>query len=88
LENLELGQVELLTFADPVRPGPGVEPPRTGSMMLSFFVDLEKVLPAVEAFGGTDVRRSTLKNGTAIASVRDPDGVLVELLDAARRAGS
>ncbi len=77
----ERGQVELLTFSDPVANGPGAAPPATGFVMLSFMVDLATVLPRLEAAGGTDVRRMSLRNGTTVVTLRDPDGVLVELLD-------
>jgi catechol 2,3-dioxygenase-like lactoylglutathione lyase family enzyme len=80
-EHPERGQVELLTFPDPVAPGPGPVPPATGFVMLSFMVDLAVVLPRLEAAGGTDVRRMTLRNGVPVVTLRDPDGVLVELLD-------
>jgi catechol 2,3-dioxygenase-like lactoylglutathione lyase family enzyme len=43
--------------------------------------DLGAVLPRLEAAGGTDVRRATLRNGHGVATLRDPDGILVELLD-------
>ncbi|HWC34615.1 MAG TPA: VOC family protein [Mycobacteriales bacterium] len=81
-ENPKRGQVELLTFAEPVGPGPGVQPIATGTVMLSFMVDLAEVLPKLEAAGGTDVRRATLRNGVDVVTLRDPDGTLVELLDA------
>jgi catechol 2,3-dioxygenase-like lactoylglutathione lyase family enzyme len=77
----ERGQVELLTMLEPVAAGPGVLPIATGSVMLSFMVDLDAVLPRLEAGSGTDVRRATLKNGVAVVTLRDPDGTLVELLD-------
>lgn len=80
-EQPQLGQVELVTFTEPVPQGPPAAPPVTATVMLSFHVDLAAVLPALEAAGGTDVRRSTLNNGSAAASIRDPDGILVELLD-------
>ena len=57
-------------------------------MILSFIVDLEAVLPALLEAGATDLRRTTLSNGHAAATVRDPDGILVELLDAGRRTGA
>ncbi|HVS68200.1 MAG TPA: VOC family protein [Mycobacteriales bacterium] len=75
------GNVELLTMADPVEAGPGALPIRTGTVMLSFMVDLAVVLPKLEAAGGSDVRRATLKNGVDVATLRDPDGTLVELLN-------
>jgi glyoxylase I family protein len=83
-----LGQVELVTFAEPVPDGPPPSPPATATAMLAFVVDLEAVLPALLAAGASDLRRATLSNGHAAASVRDPDGVLVELLDARRRTGA
>ncbi|HVW79835.1 MAG TPA: VOC family protein [Mycobacteriales bacterium] len=75
------GQVELLTLTEPVATGPGAQPIATGTLMLSFMVDLAAVLPKLEAAGGTDVRRAVLDNGVAVATLRDPDGILVELLD-------
>jgi catechol 2,3-dioxygenase-like lactoylglutathione lyase family enzyme len=74
-------QVELLTMAEPVPDGPGAQPVATGSVMLSFMVDLAAVMPRLEAAGGTDVRRATLKNGVDVVTLRDPDGTLVELLN-------
>lgn len=85
-EHPERGQVELLTFAEPVDAGPGVQPVAIGTVMLSFMVDLADVLPKLEAAGGTDVRRATLKNGVDVVTLRDPDGTLVELLNVSRSA--
>ena len=78
----ERGSVELLTFAEPAEAGPGALPIRTGTVMLSFMVDLAQVLPRLVAAGGTDIRQATLKNGVEVATLRDPDGTLVELLNA------
>ena len=80
-------QVELVTFAEPVPDGPPVSPPVTGTVILAFFVDLRAVLPALLGVGATDVRQTTLSNGNAAATVRDPDGILVELLDVGRPTG-
>ncbi|HVY09713.1 MAG TPA: VOC family protein [Mycobacteriales bacterium] len=80
-EHRERGQVELLTMAQPVPEGSGPTPVATGVVMLSFMVDLAVVLPKLEAAGGTDVRRATLRNGVTVVTLRDPDGILVELLD-------
>ncbi|HVV75497.1 MAG TPA: VOC family protein [Mycobacteriales bacterium] len=82
----ERGNVELLTFAEPVDRGPGALPIRTGTVMLSFMVDLSEVLPKLEAAGAVDVRRATLKNGIDVATLRDPDGTLVELLNVRSRS--
>jgi glyoxylase I family protein len=80
-DNPNAGQVELLTMTEPVADGPGSAPVATGTVLLSFQVDLPAVLPALEAAGGTDVRRATLRNGHNVVTLRDPDGILVELLD-------
>jgi glyoxylase I family protein len=76
------GGVELVTFARPVPDGPPPSPPMTATVMLALHVDLEAVLPALLAAGATDLRRGKLSRGTAIATLRDPDGILVELIDA------
>ena len=68
------------------RDGPGAQPISIGTVMLSFMVDLADVLPRLEAAGGSDVRRATLNNGVDVATLRDPDGTLVELLDDPSRA--
>jgi glyoxylase I family protein len=75
-----LGQLELVMLADPLPAGASPAPPIAGGLLLSFFVDLDVVLPALGAAGGTDVRRATLANGIPVATLRDPDGVLIELL--------
>jgi glyoxylase I family protein len=77
----QIGQVELLTMTDPVPDGPSPTPPATGTILLSFQVELAAVLPALETAGASDVRRSTLRNGVAVVTMRDPDGILVELID-------
>jgi catechol 2,3-dioxygenase-like lactoylglutathione lyase family enzyme len=82
----EIGQVELLTFSEPVAAGPTAAPVATATVLLSFQVDLAAVLPALEAAGGSDVRRATLRNGHEVVTLRDPDGILVELLDVAPAA--
>jgi len=49
--------------------------------MLSFHVDLDTVLPKVLELGATQFGRVTLGDGTRVVTVRDPDGIIVELLD-------
>jgi glyoxylase I family protein len=78
------GQVELLTMVEPVPIGGGAAPPVTGTVVLSFHVDLAATLAQLEAVGVTDVQRITLQRGNQVASVRDPDEVLVELIDIGR----
>jgi len=82
------GGVELVTFAEPVPDGPPPRAPRTGTAMLAFIVDLDAVLPRLLEAGATEVRRATLSRGNAAVTVRDPDGILVELLDKDRRTES
>jgi catechol 2,3-dioxygenase-like lactoylglutathione lyase family enzyme len=76
-------QIELLTFANPVPVGPAPNGPVTGTAVVALHVDLATVLPALRENGATQVRETKLRNGTPIATVRDPDGVLVELIDIA-----
>jgi catechol 2,3-dioxygenase-like lactoylglutathione lyase family enzyme len=80
------GGVELVTFAEPVPEGPPPAPPVTSTVMLALFVDLDVVLPKVLEHGGSDPKRAQLRSsGAGAATVRDPDGILVELLDAGHR---
>ena len=80
-------QVELVAFAEPVPVAAPPREPTTATAILTFLVDLEAILPALLAAGATDLRRTTLSRGNAAATVRDPDGILVQLLDAGRRTG-
>ena len=77
----DTGGVELVTFAEPLPEGPPPAAPTTGSALLAFQVELEEVLPKLLANGATDLRRATLSRGNKAATVRDPDGFLIELLD-------
>jgi glyoxylase I family protein len=77
----DAGGIELVTFAEPVPDGPPPAPPVTATVMLAFRVDLDAVLPKLLENGATHLRRATLSRGNAAATVRDPDGILVELLD-------
>jgi hypothetical protein len=56
-------------------------PIATGTVMLSFMVDLTDVLPRPEHSGGTDVRRARIGIGIDVVTLCDPDGVIVELLN-------
>jgi glyoxylase I family protein len=88
----EAGIVELVAFSggidDP--PAGGSDAPTQGFFLLSFFVDVEETLERLAAAGfGGAVRRVTVPgpNGPVpMATVHDPDGVLVELI--ATEAGS
>ena len=82
----DAGIVELVTFGA----GGGSEdaraatPPRPGFFLLSFFVDVEATLARLAALGlDTPARRIKIPapgGDVEMATVRDPDGVLVELI--------
>ena len=77
------GVLELNAFDGDVPEGPPLSPPRTGFFLLSFFVDVEATLSRLAALGlGGPPRRVTqpTPRGTiTLATVRDPDGLLVLL---------
>ncbi len=77
------GVLELNVFDGDVPAGPWPSPPRTGFFLLSFFVDVEATLSRLATLGlGGPPRRvtqSTPNGPITIATVRDPDGVLVLL---------
>lgn len=73
-------QLELVSFAEPLPAGRTPAAPVTGTAVVALSVDLAVVLPRLRANGATDVRETTISTGAPIASVRDPDGVLVELM--------
>jgi catechol 2,3-dioxygenase-like lactoylglutathione lyase family enzyme len=82
----EAGVVELVAFDGPPPPDPVGVPPVAGFFLLSFFVDVDATLVRLRELGlAGDVRRIEVPGpGTsvAMATVRDPDGVLVELVGA------
>ncbi len=79
------GVLELTVFDGDVPSGPPPSPPRTGFLLLSFFVDVEATLSRLAALGlGGPPRRVDQPghgpNGPiTIATVRDPDGLPVLL---------
>jgi len=77
------GVLELNLFGGDVAEGPPASPRRSGFLLLSFFVDVEATLDRLASLGlGGSPRRVTqpTPNGqVTIATVRDPDGVLVLL---------
>jgi catechol 2,3-dioxygenase-like lactoylglutathione lyase family enzyme len=77
------GVLELNVFDGDVPAGPPPSPLRTGFFLLSFFVDVEATLSRLAALGlGGPPRRVSqpAPNGpTTVATVRDPDGLLILL---------
>jgi len=77
------GVLELNLFDGDVPAGPPPSPPRTGFFLLSFFVDVEAALSRLASLGlGGPPRRiaqPTPLGPVTLATVRDPDGLLVLL---------
>ena len=63
--------------------GPSPSPPRTGFFLLSFFVDVEATVSRLAALGlgglPRRVTQSTPRGTITLATVRDPDGLIVLL---------
>ncbi len=83
----ETGIVELVTFGpDGAGDAPRPVAPRPGFFLLSFFVDVEAVLARLDALGLAGPARRIRVPGPGgdvdMVTVRDPDGVLVELVGA------
>lgn len=82
------GIVELVEFPGGMAEGAGSGPaPQLGFFLLSFYVDVDATLARLAAMGlGGEPRRIEVQGmggaGVPMAVVRDPDGVLVELIGA------
>jgi glyoxylase I family protein len=77
------GIVELVDLG-PVEPGrPVIDPPPAGFLLISVMTDVPSALARLADLGlGGDPRRIEVM-GVAMATVMDPDGVLVELVESA-----
>jgi catechol 2,3-dioxygenase-like lactoylglutathione lyase family enzyme len=90
LDSSDAGIVELVTFGAGGDGGDAPEPapPRCGFFLLSFFVDVEATLARLAALGFDQPARRIRVPGPGgdvdMATVRDPDGVLVELVGTAQ----
>ncbi len=80
----DAGIVELVEFPTGIDDGTPVDRPAVGFFLLSFYVDVDVVLDRLAAIGmGGAPRRVELPapdGPVAMAVVRDPNGVLVELI--------
>ena len=83
VELVDLGPVADPANADVADPG---NPPPAGFLLLSVMTDLVGVLERLTALGLGGVPRRIEVSGIAMAVVRDPDGVLVELVDSGASA--
>ena len=87
-QSADAGVVELVAFPAGLADGPGPAPePATGFFLLSFFVgDVDETLARLQGLGfGDDVRRIEVagpQGSVPMATLRDADGVLVELIGA------
>jgi catechol 2,3-dioxygenase-like lactoylglutathione lyase family enzyme len=77
------GVLELNVYDGDVQDGPPSSPERTGFLMLSFFADVEATLARLAGLrlGGSprQVTQQTPGGPITIATVRDPDGLLILL---------
>jgi len=83
----DAGIVELVTFGNDTSDAPSSAPPRPGFFLLSFFVDVDATMARLAALGlDEQVRRISVPGpggDVDMVTVRDPDGVLVELVGTA-----
>ena len=79
----ESGIVELVVIPSGVQAARDTSAPAQGFLLVSLFCDVEGSLARLAELAlAQDVRRISVR-GVTMATVRDPNGVLVELVDAA-----
>jgi glyoxylase I family protein len=79
----DTGIIELVSIPSGMQPPRDTSAPAQGFLLVSLFCDIEASLAKLTELGlAHDVRRISL-HGVNVVSVRDPNGVLVELVDAA-----
>ena len=84
----DAGVVELVVFDGFMAEGATPGAPRDGFFLLSFFVDLEQAVARLADLGYREIRRIEQPapgGSVAMATLFDPDGVRIELIDAATR---
>ena len=74
--------VDLGALPDPPDPAP----PRCGFLLLSVVTDVAAALGRLAALGLGGIPRQVEVSGMSLATVRDPDGVQVELVDSGASA--
>jgi catechol 2,3-dioxygenase-like lactoylglutathione lyase family enzyme len=90
----DAGVVELVVFdgdGPSGAPVPGASPTGAGFFLLSFYVDVDAVLLRLDALGFGPARRIEQPAPTGsvtMASLSDPDGVRIELVDVGAVAGA
>ena len=90
----DAGVVELVVFDEgdsPASSAPGASGSGPGFFLLSFYVDVEAVLGRLEALGFGPARRIEQPAPTGavtMASLCDPDGVRIELVDIGAPSGA
>jgi catechol 2,3-dioxygenase-like lactoylglutathione lyase family enzyme len=82
----ESGIVELVDFGVAPPGAAAVDEPRRGFFLLSVFADLDSVLARLRELGLGGEPRQIEVGGTRMAVVRDPNDVLVEVIDAGAQA--
>jgi glyoxylase I family protein len=86
----QAGIVELVAFDDGVEDRAAPDRPASGFFLLSFFVDVEATLARLQRLGlGGPPRRIEQpgpRGSVAMATVHDPDQVLVELIESRSQA--
>ncbi len=76
------GIIELVELPAGVGPRPAETPPAQGFLLVSLLVDLDAALDRLASLDlGGEPRRITAYGSVGMATVRDPNGVLVELID-------
>ena len=82
-EDTSSGIVELVVFDGGAEPAPDDRPPAYGFFLISLYVDVDAALERLAAIGVQPEGRTEFpspRGPVVMATVRDPDGVLVELI--------
>jgi glyoxylase I family protein len=80
------GIVELVDLGETAPPRQGSSDGTAGFFLLSLFADLDQVLPRLAGHGVGGEPKVSAVGPVRLAVVRDPNGVVVELMDSAARA--